>query len=132
VTFDIGHGKGSFVFPVVRTMLDMGFAPEVISSDVHMLSTDGSAIDLAATMSKLLCLGLPLDEVVRATTATSAVALGRPEIETLAVGDPGDATVFKIEGGAFDYEDAPGEHMLGDRRIKPRKPVIGGCVWHDA
>ena len=132
VIFDIGHGKGSFAFPVARAMLDMGFAPDVISSDVHMLSVDGPAVDLAITMSKFLCLGLPLEEVVRATTAAPAAALGRPELGTLTVGGPGDATVFEIEDGAFDYEDSPGEHMLGDRRIKPRALVIGGRVWHDA
>ena len=69
-----------------------------------------------------------LNEVVRATTSIPGVALGRPDIGTLPVGDPGDSTVFEIEAGVLNYEDAPGEHMLGDRRIKPRMLVNGGRV----
>ncbi len=132
VIFDIGHGRGSFAFSVARAMLELGFLPDVISSDVHMLSIDGPAIDLAVTMSKFLCLGMPLTEIVRAATIAPAQALRRPQLGTLEVGTSGDATVFEIEEGAFDYEDCPGEHVLGARRIKPRLMVIGGRVWHEA
>src|SRR6516225_3580725 len=35
VIFDIGHGGGSFGFGTTRAMLDAGFLPDCISSDVH-------------------------------------------------------------------------------------------------
>ena len=72
VIFDIGHGMGSFAFKTARTMLANGFAPDCISSDVHALCIDGPAFDLLTTMSKFLCLGMPLGDVVRAATEAPA------------------------------------------------------------
>ena len=60
VMFDIGHGKGSFAFKTARAMLANGFMPDTISSDVHALCIDGPAFDQVTTMSKFLCLGMPL------------------------------------------------------------------------
>src|SRR5499427_4341148 len=64
VRFDIGHGKGSFAFKTARGMLANGFYPDTISSDVHALCIDGPAFDQVTTLSKFLCLGMPLDEVI--------------------------------------------------------------------
>ena len=50
VIFDIGHGKGSFDFNVARAMLDGGFPPDIISSDVHVLCIDGPAFDNMETI----------------------------------------------------------------------------------
>ncbi|MEM1314815.1 MAG: amidohydrolase/deacetylase family metallohydrolase [Pseudomonadota bacterium] len=126
VLFDIGHGKGSFAFDTARRMLEAGFAPDVISSDVHQLCIDGPAYDQATTMSKFLCLGMPLDEVIMRSTQTAAAALQRPELGSLAPGTPGDATLLSVEEGAFDYEDVVGEVMTGDRRIFAKGVVVGG------
>jgi dihydroorotase len=38
--------------------------------------------------------------------------------------------VLAIENGRFDYVDAIGEHLTGDRRIVSRGVVIGGRWWH--
>src|SRR5215467_10938819 len=62
VIFDIGHGKGSFAFKTGRAMLANGFYPDTISSDVHALCIDGPAFDQVTTLSKFLCMGMPLDE----------------------------------------------------------------------
>src|SRR5437868_9227180 len=37
VVFDIGHGSGSFGFRTAECMLEAGFLPDAISSDVHTL-----------------------------------------------------------------------------------------------
>ena len=60
VIFDIGHGKGSFGYETAMAMLKQGFLPDVISSDIHVVSIDGPAYDLLTTMSKFLALGVPL------------------------------------------------------------------------
>ena len=61
VKFDIGHGKGSFAFKTARAMLANGFYPDTISSDVHVLCIDGPAYDQVTTLSKFLCMGMPLE-----------------------------------------------------------------------
>jgi dihydroorotase len=130
VLFDIGHGKGSFAFRTARTMLANGFMPDTISSDVHTLCINGPAFDQVTTLSKFLCLGVPLPEVIRATTVNAAMALKRPELGSLRPGSPGDATVLSIEEGRFDYVDVVGEHLDGDKRIVADAVVLGGKWWH--
>ena len=64
VLFDIGHGMGSFSFKTARAMLANGFYPDAISSDIHALCIDGPAFDQVTTLSKFLCLGMELNEVI--------------------------------------------------------------------
>ena len=130
VLFDIGHGKGSFAFKTARAMLANGFAPDTISSDVHALCINGPAFDQVTTMSKFLCLGMPLVEVIKCSTINAALAVRRPELGTLKPGAVGDATILAVKEGQFDYVDVVGEHMTGDRRIVSEGVVIGGRWWH--
>jgi dihydroorotase len=130
VLFDIGHGKGSFAFRTARAMLAGGFLPDTISSDVHQLCIEGPAFDQVTTMSKMLCLGMSLTDVIAASTVNAAVALKRMEYGTLKVGALGDATVLAVRDGAFDYVDTRGEHMEGDRRITAEGVVLKGRWWH--
>ena len=129
VIFDLGHGMGGFGFASTRPMLEAGFLPDVISSDVHILCEHGPAFDLLHTMSKLLCLGMPLVDVVRATTARPAEALRRPDLGTLAPGALGDATVLNLAEGAFDYVDVMGERLQGEQRLEVDAIVLGGRLW---
>jgi dihydroorotase len=130
VLFDIGHGKGSFAFKTARGMLANGFYPDTISSDVHSLCINGPAFDQVTTLSKFLCLGMPLNDVIAATTLNAAMALRRPELGSLKPGGIGDATILSVRQGKFDYVDVVGEHMVGDRRIVSEGVVIAGHWWH--
>jgi dihydroorotase len=130
VLFDIGHGKGSFAFKTARAMLANGFYPDTISSDVHALCIDGPAFDQVTTMSKFLCMGMPLPDVVAASTVNAAMALRRPELGSLKPGSVGDATLISVQQGQFDYVDVVGEHLIGDRRIASEGVVIAGRWWH--
>jgi dihydroorotase len=132
VKFDIGHGKGSFSFKTARAMLANGFMPDTISSDVHQLCINGPAFDQVTTLSKFLCLGMPLDEVIAASTVNAAMALKRPELGSLKPGSVGDATILSIKEGKFDYVDVVGEHLTGDRKIASEGVVVAGRWFHPA
>jgi dihydroorotase len=130
VYFDIGHGKGSFAFKTARAMLAQGFQPDTISSDIHSLCINGPVFDQVTTLSKFLCLGMPLDEVIAATTVNPAVIMKRTELGTLKTGAVGDATLLRLHTGRFDYVDVTGEHLDGDKRLTSEGVVIGGQWWH--
>ncbi len=130
VIFDIGHGKGSFAFKTARAMLANGFEPDTISSDIHTLCIEGPAFDQVTTLSKFLCLGMPLDRVIASTTVNAAMAMKRPELGTLRVGAIGDATLLRLEEGRFDYVDVLDEHLEGNQRLTSAGVVIGGRWWH--
>jgi dihydroorotase len=129
VIFDIGHGGGSFGFRTAEGMLAAGFPPDVISSDVHSLSINGPAFDQLVTMSKFLCLGMNLVDVIRASTAAPATALGRADIGRLEIGAAGDATLLELAEGEFDYRDVLGESRSGRWRLKVRGLVVAGRWW---
>jgi len=130
VVFDIGHGKGSFGFATAMAMLKQGFLPDVISSDVHVLSIDGPAFNLLETMSKFLHLGAPLREIIRASTINAARAVGLADRGTLKPGLLGDATVLEIERGDFIFTDVLGEQQHGKERFVCRGAVLDGRWWH--
>jgi dihydroorotase len=130
VLFDIGHGKGSFAFKTARAMLANGFLPDTISSDVHQLCINGPAFDQVTTMSKFLCLGVPLNDVIAASTVNAGFALKRPELGSLKPGSVGDATILSVSEGRFDYVDVVGEHLTGDRKIASEGVVLAGRWWH--
>jgi len=129
VFFDVGHGMGSFAFKTARTMLANGFQPDTISSDIHKLCINGPAFDQVTTMSKFLCLGMSLTEVIAASTSNAARVLKRPELGSLKPGSVGDATILSVDDGRFDYIDTVGEHLIGDRKINSRGVVIAGKWW---
>jgi dihydroorotase len=130
VLFDIGHGKGSFAFRTARAMLANGFEPDTISSDVHQLCINGPAFDQVTTMSKFLCLGMSLFDVVKCSTVNAGMMLKRPEYGSLKVGSLGDATILSVKEGKFDYVDVVGEHLVGNRRIVSEGVVLKGRWWH--
>ncbi len=128
VIFDIGHGKGSFSWQVAETMLAAGLPPDCISSDVHTMSALGPAFDQLVTMSKFLHLGQELSDIVRAVTDAPARAVGRPELGALTVGGPADATLLRIQEGAFPLTDASGVTVEARRRFGLAGYVREG-VW---
>jgi dihydroorotase len=126
VLFDVGHGMGSLSFDVARAMLKAGFAPDTISSDVHDLNIKGPVFDQATTLSKFLALGMPLADVVHATTAKPAAAIRRPDLGTLRAGSAGDATIFSLEPGRHELLDSLGNLTIASERIAISAMVLGG------
>jgi dihydroorotase len=97
-------------------------------SDVHALCINGPAFDQVTTMSKFLCLGMPLANIA-ASTANAAFALRRPELGTPKPGSVGDATILSVRNGSFDYVDVVGEHLTGEHNIVSEGVVIAGRWW---
>ncbi len=98
VIFDVGHGAGSFSFRTAELMLAEGFAPDIISSDIHHLSRYGNlglsrrqttvsptTFNERAGTRSICChawyeaaplLGMPLADVVSAVTERPARGIG--------------------------------------------------------
>ncbi|MGI9510401.1 MAG: amidohydrolase family protein, partial [Geminicoccaceae bacterium] len=129
VIFDIGHGMGSFSFETAKNMMRENFMPDVISSDVHSLCIDGPAYDLLVTLSKFVCMDMPIGEVIRAATVAPADAINRPTLGTLTPGTEGDASILELRDGQFDYVDSTGHPMAGNHRLFCDGVVIDGQWW---
>ncbi|MGI9373324.1 MAG: amidohydrolase/deacetylase family metallohydrolase [Hyphomicrobiales bacterium] len=132
VFFDIGHGMGSFSFEVARQMLDQGFMPDTISSDIHVLCINGPVFDQVTTLSKFLALDVPLSEVIAASTINAAKILPRPDLGHLSPGAAGDASILALEEGSFDFVDVQERVLNARQRLTAQGAVLGGKLWHTA
>lgn len=132
VLFDLGHGGGSFLWPVADRAMNQGFAPDIISTDAHPGSILSVQADMPHTMSKMMVLGMDLNELVYRSTVTPARAIGRfPEIGTLGDGREADIAVLELEEGVFAYQDAWGMKRLGTRRIVNVLTIRAGEIVFD-
>lgn len=130
IIFDVGHGGGSFRFSQAIPAIKQGFKPNTISTDLHIGSMNGGMKDMSNVMSKLLNIGLTVNEVVAASTWKPAQVINKVELGNLSVGAPADIAVFKVETGSFGFVDVGGEKIAGDKKIVCEMTVLdGNIVW---
>jgi dihydroorotase len=129
VIMDIGHGAGSFSFETAETLIKQGYAPDVISSDIHQLSILGPCFDLPTCLSKFLALGLSFREVIERATVRPAQAMGlSDEIGTLKPGAYADVALFRIVRGDFTFYDIFMNPRTGHELIRNTLTLINGRV----
>ena len=124
VCLDIGHGMGGFSWKVAEIAIKSGAWPDTISTDLHTESTNGPAYDLPTVMTKMLHLGMPLYEVIKAVTSTPATIVNcLDEFGTLSVGSWADITVLKLQSCDTMLEDC----QMAMRRVTKR--LIPVATW---
>lgn len=130
IIFDVGHGGGSFLFEQAIPAIKQGLKPNSISTDLHTGSMNGGMKDMLNVMSKLLNIGLTLNEVITTSTWNPAQIIRRPELGNLGVGAPADVAVFSLDKGTFGYIDVSGAKITGDKKLTCQLTVRDGrVVW---
>ena len=130
IVFDVGHGGGSFLFRQAVPALKEGFAPDVISTDLHTGSMNSGMKDILNVMSKFLNLGMTLPDVVKANTLTAATVIKRPELGRLSVGGEADIAVLSLRRGTFGFIDTEGGRFPGTQKLECELTIKGGeVVW---
>ncbi|MBN9346601.1 MAG: amidohydrolase/deacetylase family metallohydrolase [Devosia sp.] len=125
IILDVGHGGASFSFDVGRAALARGLKPNTISTDLHNRSLDTSVWDLATTMSKLLSLGMPFEDVVVASTTAPRRAIGKPFENLLGVGKPAEFTLFDLAHTDLVVVDSQGASSTLHQTFEPRFAILG-------
>jgi dihydroorotase len=128
IVLDIGHGAASFSYEVGVCGLRRGLYPTTISSDLHLRNLNGPVWDLSLVMSKLLSLGMPLEDVIRASSINGLKAIAEPWQDLLTVGTRAVFTAFTVEEDALSLPDAMGYPLEITQRIKPRYTVLGNAA----
>jgi dihydroorotase len=129
IILDIGHGRGSFVWKIAELAVNEGIKPQTISTDLWIGNLKGPVYDMPTTMSKLLHLGMSLEEVVRASTVASASAIDRlDEIGTLKHGMCADVAIFRLRKGKFPLVDVTGVGRIGTQLLTPLHVIRGGDI----
>ncbi len=129
IILDVGHGGGSFSYPVAEAMIRQGLLPNCISTDIHVSSIRGPMYDLPTTLSKFLNLGLSLSEVIERATINPARAINRADsLGTLDVGREADLAVFEIVEGDHEFKDVDLISRRGTKRLYCRLAMRAGTI----
>lgn len=135
VVLDIGHGSASFAWATAERALQLGLHPHSISTDLHRGCVDDvpgkrTAVTLTSTMAKLLHLGMPLLDVVRAATTTPARTFGlEPEYGRIAEGGPANLSVMRVVERPQEQSDSEGQFRRVDKFVEARAVLLRGRVW---
>ena len=128
VIIDVGHGGASFDYTIAQPAIEQGLVPDTIGADLHSdsIKTRGKPY-LPWVMSKLMTLGLTLEQVVAMTTVNPARVIDRvPGLGTLQVGAPGDVTIVKMVEKPVVLEDAVGHGRNSGSYLCPVETIRGG------
>jgi len=132
VRFDLGHGGGSFLWPVAAKAIEQGFYPDTISTDLHSSSIMGPESDMPNCISKMMSLGMSLNDAVLRSTVNPAKAIAMfPDIGTLGEGRVADVAVFALRDGIFAYKDAWNNKQIGAKKLETVLTLRAGELVFD-
>jgi dihydroorotase len=128
IYFDAAHGRMHVSFAVTRQLLDQGFLPNGLSTDVTVpLTQQDPDFHLVGFMNKLLALGVSLRDVVPLVTRNPGALLNRePWLGRLRVDAPADACVLGWQEGDYALRDSVGARQRLARRLVPRLALKDG------
>jgi dihydroorotase len=125
VVLDSALGRGNFGIEVARRQADIGLYPDTISSDLTAMGQTFHS--LLECMAKFMSIGYSLADVVKATTASAASALGlQHEIGAIAVGRDADLSVIDVVEGDFSFTDTTGKEFRGGYGLVPVRTLKAG------
>ncbi len=131
VIFDIGHGCGSFAWKTAQRAFEHHFWPDTISTDLHRYSVDSPwLVTMPQVMSKFLCLGMSLKDVIAKSTIAPANVLSRGhEFGSLRPGSVADLLQFRVREGSFTFIDSLRVPRQGSRLLEPLLTVRKGIAY---
>lgn len=130
IIFDVGHGGGAFAWNQAIPSIKQGFKPNTISTDFNKNSTNGAMKDLLNVMSKLLAVGLDMNEIIKATTWAPAQVIKREELGSLSVGSEADIAVLNMRIGDFGFMDTKSTKIKGTKKLEAELTIRAGrIVW---
>ena len=131
IVFDVGYGGASFNYTQAIPALKAGFFPTTISTDLHTGSMNTSMKDQLSVMSKFMQMGMPLAEVIKASSWSAAKAIKREELGHLSEGAEADIAILNIRKGNFGFYDKTGYKVNGTEKFECEVTVRAGKIAFD-
>lgn len=131
IIFDVGHGGGSFLYDNAVPATQQGLWPSTISTDLHTGSMNAGMKDMLNVASKFLNLGMPLQDVINASTWKPARVIQREDLGHLSVGAVADVALLRLHTGDFGFMDARGNMLPGNEKLEAELTLRAGRVVYD-
>ncbi|MCW9707930.1 amidohydrolase/deacetylase family metallohydrolase [Fodinibius salsisoli] len=130
--FDIGHGGGSFFYPVAIPAFEQGLKPNTISTDLHTGSMNGGMKNMLNVVSKMMDMGMSLQEVILTSTWKPAQVIQREELGHLSEGAVADIAIFTMREGDFGFLDSDELLKSGaTQKLETEVTIRAGEVVYD-
>jgi dihydroorotase len=131
IYFDVGHGGGSFAWTVAIPMMQAGFLPDSISTDLHISSMNAGMKNMLNVGDKFLAMGQTIPQVVAEMTWHPAHEIKQDQLGNLSVGAPADIAVLSVEHGKFGFVDMYDTKLMGTQKLICQLTVRAGKVVYD-
>jgi dihydroorotase len=106
ILFDVGADRNAISFDIAEQALQQGFLPDTISSDLTVAAATHSTGDLPNVMSKMMALGMDLEQVIERVTVNAARAFDfGVQLGALRAGAEADIGIFEIRDEKFEFND---------------------------
>jgi len=130
VVFDIGFGGASYLYNQGVPAVKAGFFPTTISSDLHTGSMNGPMKSMENLMGLFMATGMPMKDVIAASTWHPAKAIKREELGNLSVGSVADIAIFKVNEGQYGWPVRGGK-IEGTKRFQTEMTLRDGNIVYD-
>lgn len=131
VLFDCAHGSMNFSMKVAAQAMSDDFYPDIISSDLSMLSLmKPPAYSLAHILSELMNMGMDFKQILPRVTATPAKQMGIAKEGFLIQGAPADIAVFRQEEKRFHLKDRYGNEREAHTLLRPMMTIKDGVILY--
>ena len=130
--FDACNGWGHFSFDVAEKALEDGFMPDILSTDITMLSLYNNYVfSLPVLMSKYLYLGVSLYDIVKMVTETPAKAMYmQNKVGCLCSGADADVAIFELRDHKIKFRDTLGVERYGEKVLIPKLTLQNGNMMY--
>jgi len=131
VLFDCAHGSMNFSMKVAKQAISEGFLPDIISSDLSMLSLmKPPAYSLVHIMTELLNLGMRFEDILHRVTSIPAKQIGVNTDGFLVPGKKADIAIFRQEEKQVYFLDRYGNSMNGTQMLRPMMTIKNGIILY--
>jgi len=131
IFFDVGYGGISFAYSQAIPAVKEGFFPNSISTDLHTGSMNDAMKDMLTCMNKFLAIGMPLYDVIEASTSNPAKEIKHEELGNLSVGSGADVAILDMVKGKFGLYDYTGFKVETDKKLECEMTIRAGKIVYD-
>jgi len=131
IFFDVGYGGISFAYSQAIPAVKEGFFPNSISTDLHTGSMNDAMKDMLTCMNKFLAIGMPLYDVIEASTSNPAKEIKHEELGNLSVGSGADVAILDMVKGKFGLYDYTGFKVETAKKLECEMTIRAGKIVYD-